>query len=315
MTREPKQPVLNAISVDVEEHFQVTGFEGVVSRDAWDRSPSRVEDNTSRLLDLFDELEVSATFFVLGWVAERHPGLVRRIAERGHEIGSHGYSHKLVYTQDPEEFRQETARSRQILQDASGQRIDGYRAATFSITGRNLWALDILAETGFAYDSSLFPVVHDRYGVPGAPRNIHRLRTPGGMTLVEVPPSTLALGRAIVPVAGGGYLRLYPGPITHWAIARLNDREGIPAIVYLHPWEVDPGQGRIRGSWINRFRHYYGLKSTDRKLRALARRFRFGPVERVIEEYLPAESPISGVEDAGGNAPGVPSGDGGGSHC
>ena len=179
--------ILNVMTVDVEEHFQVSAFEDVVDRDQWDTLPSRVEDNTSRLLDLFDETEVRATFFVLGWIAERHPALVRRIADRGHEIASHGYGHRLVYDQTPDEFRRETVLSRSILQDASGQPVDGYRAASFSVMKQSLWALDVLVEAGFAYDSSIFPVLHDRYGIPGAPRELHRARTPQGRTIVEFP--------------------------------------------------------------------------------------------------------------------------------
>ena len=281
--------MLNAMSVDVEEHFQVSGFESVVRRGTWESFPSRVEANTDRLLGLFEDAGISATFFVLGWVAERHPQIVRRIAARGHEVASHGYSHKLVYNQTPAEFRHETTLSRRILQDTSGQPVLGYRAASFSITHKSLWALDVLAEAGFDYDSSLFPVLHDRYGLPGAPRRIHRLRTPAGHTLVEVPPSTLALGRAILPMAGGGYLRLYPLRVTRWAIERLNRREGLPAVLYVHPWEVDPQQPRIRAPWLSRFRHYLGLSSTTHKLRDLSRRYRFGPLRQVIAESLPVE--------------------------
>jgi polysaccharide deacetylase family protein (PEP-CTERM system associated) len=283
--------ILNAASVDVEEHFQVSGFASVVHRDRWDSYESRVENNTLRLLDLFDEVDVKATFFVLGWVAERHAGLVRRISDRGHEVASHGYSHRLVYDQQPTEFRSETARSRRLLQDLSGQPVTGYRAASFSITRRSMWALDVLAEEGFTYDSSLFPVLHDRYGVPGGRRQIHELRTPGGHRLVEVPPTTVTVGRATVPVGGGGYLRLYPPPVTRWAVKRLNGRERMPVILYVHPWEVDPGQERIRAPLLNRFRHYYGLGSTTRKLRDLLTRFPFGTMSRVIAESLGADGP------------------------
>jgi polysaccharide deacetylase family protein (PEP-CTERM system associated) len=274
--------ILNAMTVDVEEHFQVSAFEDVVDRDQWDTLPSRVEDNTSRLLDLFDETEVRATFFVLGWIGERHPGLVRRIAERGHEIASHGYGHRLVYDQTPDAFREETVRSRGILQDASGQSVDGYRAASFSVMKQSLWALDVLVEVGFTYDSSIFPVLHDRYGIPGAPRKLHRARTPQGRTIVEFPPSTMKLGPAILPVGGGGYLRIYPDSVTHWAIGRLNRREAMPAVVYIHPWEVDPEQPRIKASRLSRFRHYSGLKKTASTLRSIMKRYAFGPMRQVI---------------------------------
>jgi polysaccharide deacetylase family protein (PEP-CTERM system associated) len=289
---------LNVASVDVEEHFQVSGFESVVRRDSWTGHESRVEANTLRILDLFDEVGTQATFFVLGWVAERHPELVRRIAGRGHEIASHGYSHRLIYTQTPDEFRDETERSKKLLQDLSGQPVDGYRAASFSITRRNLWALDILAESGFRYDSSLFPVLHDRYGIPGANRRLHELRTPAGHSLVEVPPSTVPVGRAILPVGGGGYLRLYPLRLTRWALERLNRREGLPLVLYIHPWEVDPGQPRIGAPWLSRFRHYYGLRSTVGKLRTLMTRYPFGTISRVIEEHLDAAGPVTDLRQA-----------------
>ena len=277
--------ILNAFTVDVEEHFQVSAFAGVVSRDDWGAHESRVEANTGRVLDLLDETGVGATFFVLGWVGERHPGLVRRIADRGHEIACHGYSHRLVHEQKREEFRAETVVSRGILQQASGQPVNGYRAASFSIGRRNLWALDVLAESGFEFDSSVFPVLHDRYGLPGAPRGIHRLETPGGMTLIEVPPSTLGWGRATIPVAGGGYLRIYPAAFTRWAVGWLNRRERTPAVIYVHPWEVDPEQPRLRAPLASRLRHYWGLGTTAGKLRDLLARYRFGPVREVVDRW------------------------------
>jgi polysaccharide deacetylase family protein (PEP-CTERM system associated) len=270
--------ILNAMTVDVEEHFQVSGFEGTVRREDWAGIPSRVGDNTARLLDLFDEVGIKATFFVLGWIAERHGGLVRTIAARGHEIASHGYSHRLAYTQTVEEFRDETLRSKKLLEDTVGVPVVGYRAASFSIDGRNLWALEVLSDAGFTYDSSLFPVVHDRYGVPGAPRHPYRLKAPGSGSLLEIPPSTLRFGRTVLPVAGGGYLRLYPLAFTRWAIARINRQEGMPAVVYVHPWETDPEQPRIDGPALSRLRHYVGLAGTVAKLRSIADRFRFGPM-------------------------------------
>jgi len=284
--------MLNAMTVDVEEHFQVSAFSSVVRREDWDSVPSRVEENVARLLDLLDEREVRGTFFVLGWLAQRKPAMVRRIAARGHEIGSHGFSHRLIYDQRPEEFREETSLSRRLLQDATGQPVEGYRAASFSIGRRDLWALDVLADVGFHYDSSLFPVMHDRYGIPGAPRRMHRLRTPGGATLIEVPPSTLSAGRTTIPVAGGGYLRIFPLCFTRWAVRRLNRRESQPAVVYIHPWEVDPKQPRLHGPLLSRFRHYRGLAGTEGKLRDLLARFEFGPLRRVIELADPATLPL-----------------------
>jgi polysaccharide deacetylase family protein (PEP-CTERM system associated) len=283
-TRQENGRLKNAITVDVEEHFQVSAFEGVVGREDWESMPSRVEDNTARLLDLMDTEDVRGTFFVLGWVGERRPALVRRIADRGHEIASHGHSHRLIYEQSPGQFRRELDRSRKSLQDASGQPVDGHRAASFSITRRNLWALDVVSEAGFHYDSSLFPVRHDRYGIPGAPRGPYRLRTPAGGLLVEVPPSTVILWRWAVPVAGGGYLRLYPEAFTHWAIRRLNERDAMPANIYVHPWEVDPEQPRMAGlSWKSRVRHYINLGTTLGKLRRLFRTHRFGPLGEIVK--------------------------------
>lgn len=281
-------PILNAMTVDVEEHFQVSGFEGTVRREDWESHPSRVSENTGRLLDLFDEVGIRGTFFVLGWLGERHPQLVRRIADRGHEIASHGYSHRLAYSQSLDEFRSETERSKRILEDASGRAVAGYRAASFSIDGRNLWALDVLAEAGFTYDSSLFPVRHDRYGMPGAPRHPYRIRTKSGALLTEIPPSTLRFGKTVLPVAGGGYLRLYPLGLTSWAISRLH-KERLPAVVYVHPWETDPSQPRIDAPALSRARHYVGIGGTLSKLRRLAARFRFGTMAAVAgsSETLP----------------------------
>jgi polysaccharide deacetylase family protein (PEP-CTERM system associated) len=283
MSNEPALGVLNAMTVDVEEHFQVSGFENAIRRDDWDVIPSRVEANTSRLLDFFDEVQVKATFFVLGWIAERHRGLIRGIAERGHEVGSHGYSHRLIYTQAPEEFREETVRSKALLEDVTGSEIRGYRAASFSIGRANLWALDVLAEAGFHYDSSLFPIVHDRYGIPGAARHMRIVKTPGGGRIVEVPPSTIRLGRLVVPFGGGGYLRLFPSGWTRWAIGRLNARETMPAVVYVHPGEVDPHQPRVAAPLRSRFRHYVGLNTTLLKLRKLTTAHRFGTMLALID--------------------------------
>lgn len=274
--------ILNALTIDVEEHFQVSAFDGVVDRGDWATMTSRVETSTERILDLLDEAGVSATFFVLGWLAEHRRQLVRRIAERGHEIGCHGYSHRLVYEQRAEEFVDEVRRSKQLLEQISGQEVRGHRAASFSITRQSLWALDALVDAGFAYDSSLFPVRHDRYGIPGAPRGIYRLETPSGRSLLEISPSTLQLGRFALPIGGGGYLRLYPYALTRWALRRLNRAEGMPAVVYLHPWEADPAQPRIRAPWKSRLRHYSGLRTTLPKLRRLLRDFAFGPAGQVV---------------------------------
>lgn len=276
---------LNALTVDVEEHFQVSAFEGAVRREDWETHESRVERNTDRLLDFFDEAQVRATFFTLGWIAERHPALVRRIAERGHEVACHGFSHRLVYSQQPGEFRDETRRAKQMLEDASGTAVRGYRAASFSIQYGTLWAMDTLVDLGFEYDSSLYPVVHDRYGVPGAPRRPYRLRTPNRGWIVEVPPSTVRVGRFVLPVGGGGYLRLYPLMLTRWAIERIHKRDAMPAVVYIHPWEFDPDQPRIAAAPLARFRHYVGLDGNLDKLDRLVRRFPFGRMDEVVRSF------------------------------
>ena len=285
--RDPaERPILNAMTVDVEEYFQVSAFEGHISRDDWDHIPTRLDHGLGRILDLLAERDALATFFVLGWIADRHPDCVKRIADAGHEIACHGYSHRLIYDQQEGTFRDETVRARARLQDLSGQPVEGYRAASFSIGGSDFWALDVLVEAGFTYDSSLFPVVHDRYGIPGAPRRIHRLTTPAGYTLSEVPPSTVQLGPFTLPAAGGGYLRILPLSITNWSIRRLNLRERMPAVVYVHPWELDPEQPRIEVPYLTRLRHYFGLATTGRKLRALLGAYRFGPVREVLREVF-----------------------------
>jgi polysaccharide deacetylase family protein (PEP-CTERM system associated) len=280
----PAQQQLHAMTVDVEEHFQVSAFGDSVSRESWGRHESRVNGNMARMLDLFDEAGVRTTCFVLGWVAERQPELVKKIVSRGHEIGSHGWSHELIYRQSEGQFKQELERSRKLLQDLSGQPVRGHRAASFSIDQRNLWALDVIAEAGFGYDSSLFPVHHDRYGLPNAPRQIHRLRTPRGHTLIEFPPTTWRLAGQNLPIGGGGYLRLYPAALTHYAVRRL-EKERMPVMVYVHPWEVDPEQPRVRAPLKSRFRHYVNLSTTANKLSMLMHQFRFASTQEVIDQH------------------------------
>jgi polysaccharide deacetylase family protein (PEP-CTERM system associated) len=291
MTEKDPISIANAMTVDVEEHFQVTAFAKTIDRRAWNDLPSRVVDNTIRLLDLFDEVGVKATFFMLGWVAQRHPELMRRIAENGHELASHGHSHKLIYEQSPQEFREELKISKALIEDACGIEVQGYRAASFSIRATNLWALDAIAECGFSYDSSVFPVMHDLYGMPGAPRGVYRVELANGLSLVEVPPTTLAFGRSILPVAGGGYLRIFPRWFTNWAIARLNRQEQRSAIIYVHPWEVDPEQPRVKGApWRSKARHYTNLRTTLPKLRFLLQTYDFGTMRDLIEQSGELES-------------------------
>jgi polysaccharide deacetylase family protein (PEP-CTERM system associated) len=275
--------VLNALTIDVEDYYHVAALASVIRFEDWERCESRVERNVSRLLDLLDEHGAKATFFVLGWVAERYPHLVPAIHSRGHEVASHGYAHQLIYTQTPGKFREETRRSKHLLEDAIGQPILGYRAASYSITKESLWALEILQDEGFRYDSSIFPIHHDRYGIPGAPRFCHIVKGQRGAGLVEFPPSTVRVARVNLPIAGGGYFRIFPYAFTRWGIRRINTKEHQPAIVNLHPWEIDPGQPRIRVHPAARFRQYFNLEKTEQRLIRLLRDFRFGTVSAVLQ--------------------------------
>ena len=280
----PSTQVLNAFTVDVEDYFQVSAFEKHVPRDQWDRWESRVEANTHRILQLLDRHGVKATFFVLGWVGERYPQLVRDVHACGHEIGSHGYWHRLIYEQTPEEFRADLRRSRDVLQEAIGQPVTAHRAASFSITKQSLWALEILVEEGFLVDSSVFPIRHDRYGIPGAEPRLHRLTTAAG-PLWEFPPSVARFAGLNVPVSGGGYFRLYPLAWTLYCLRRINRTERQPYIFYIHPWELDPEQPGIHAaSRTSRFRHYVNLSRNERKLDRLLRHLRFGRLCDVIAQ-------------------------------
>jgi polysaccharide deacetylase family protein (PEP-CTERM system associated) len=274
----------NALTVDVEDYSQVSAFESVVQFPEWERYESRVELNTYRLLELLERHHTQATFFVLGWIAERYPALIRDISIRGHEVASHGYAHRRVYTQTPVQFREETRRSKRLLEDITGRSVLGYRAASYSITTQSLWALDILHEEGFAYDSSIFPIRHDRYGIPGAQRFCHVLNGPRGSCCVEFPPSTVVLLRTNVPIAGGGYFRLFPYRLTHWGVRRLNVKEHHPAMIYLHPWEVDPDQPRLPSGLLTRWRHYTNLHKVEGRLRRLLQDFPFGTMVQVLQE-------------------------------
>jgi polysaccharide deacetylase family protein (PEP-CTERM system associated) len=275
--------VLNCMTIDVEDYFQVSAFDGVVSRTDWESYPSRVVANTQKLLEMFREHGVTATFFMLGWVADRHPKLVAEIAAAGHELASHGYSHRLIYEQTPEAFREDIRRAKRTVEDLGGQAVRGYRAPSYSITRRSLWALDVLLEEGYTYDASIFPIRHDRYGIPGAPRHSHVLHRTGG-SLIEAPPSTIRLGATNLPVAGGGYFRLLPYRWTQLGIRRINRTERKPAIFYLHPWEIDPAQPRLAAGAVSKFRHYRNLQKTEGRLRRLLRDFRFGPLGTLVDQ-------------------------------
>ena len=274
--------ITNALTVDVEDYFHVSAFADSIDRKDWDSIPLRVVDNTQRLLQLFADNRVKATFFVLGWVAEREPGLVRDIAAQGHEVACHGYSHELVYNQSPEVFRQETIRSKSLLEDIIQAPVYGYRAASYSITDRSLWAIDVLCEAGFTYDSSIFPIRHDRYGIPGSPEYPYRLDSPNGQALTEFPLSTANILGYRLPVAGGGYFRLYPYKVTKYGLSQIN-RKGQPFIFYMHPWEIDPSQPRVAARWLSRFRHYNNLNKFESRLQSLMNDFRFGCVTMCSE--------------------------------
>jgi polysaccharide deacetylase family protein (PEP-CTERM system associated) len=274
---------VNAFSIDVEDYFQVAALAPAIPRASWAQRESRVERNTDKLLQLLDERGVRATFFVLGWIAERHPSLVKRIASAGHEIGSHGFSHRLIYEQSPQEFREEAGRSRQLLEDLSGAMVVGYRAASFSITGRSLWALDVLLDLGFQYDSSIFPIRHDRYGMPGASPVPGRISAPSGRTLVEFPLAVATFCGTRIPVSGGGYFRILPYWITRAGLRQINERGERPFAFYVHPWELDPEQPRINAGALGRFRHYTNLKRCQERLGRLLSDFTFAPMLEVLK--------------------------------
>ncbi len=269
---------LNAFTVDVEDYFQVSAFEARVSRDDWDQYHSRVEASTHRILALLERHHVQATFFVLGWVADRCPELVREIHRSGHKIGSHSYWHRLIYTQSPEQFRQDLRRSKDVLEQVTGEPVTAFRAPSFSITKESLWALDILVEEGFRIDSSIFPTHHYRYGIPGAEPGVHKISTSAG-DLWEFPPSVVRLARLDIPVSGGGYFRLYPLALTQRLLSMVNRKYRRPFVFYVHPWELDPEQPRLRvSSWFSRAKHHLNLAATANRLDTLLKGFRFGPI-------------------------------------
>lgn len=276
-------PIVNALTIDVEDYFHVSVFDGIVPRQQWDSLESRVCANTRRLLGIFDEAGTRATFFVLGWVAERYPGLVREVADAGHEVASHGYAHRLIYDQTRTAFRDDVRRAKRIIEDACGREVIGYRAPSYSVTPRSLWALDVLIEEGYRFDSSIFPVRHDRYGIPLSARMPYQIVRKGG-TLVEVPASTARIGPLNLPVGGGGYFRILPYWWTRWGIDRVNRLERRPAIFYLHPWEIDPKQPRLDAGRLGRFRHYRNLELTESRLRTLLQDFRFDTVSALLSQ-------------------------------
>jgi polysaccharide deacetylase family protein (PEP-CTERM system associated) len=272
--------VINAMTVDVEDYFQVSAFEAHVDRAQWQTWPMRVEDNTLRILDLFARHQVRGTFFTLGWVAERYPELVKRIVSEGHEVASHGWDHVRVNTQTSAQFRMDIDRTRKLLQDISGQPILGYRAASYSIGAGESWAWEQLAEAGHRYSSSIVPIRHDLYGIPGAPR--FAFDTAGGR-LLEIPITTVPLAGRNINCGGGGWFRLFPYFFSRWALARVNEVDGQAGIFYFHPWEIDPHQPRPQGLGIRaRFRHYLNLNRTYARLEQLLTDFRWGRMDEIF---------------------------------
>ena len=282
-TTDPDARITNGLSIDVEDYFQVSAFQTSISRASWNSLPCRVERNVDLLLALLDDHRAHATFFTLGWIAQRYPELVRRIDGAGHEVGSHGYAHYRATDQAPHEFYADIVRAKKLLEDIVGRPVPGYRAPSFSICSRNLWAFDCIARAGYRYSSSVYPVRHDHYGMPDAPRFAHRL--PNG--LVEVPLSTTQLYGVNLPAAGGGYFRLAPYSVSRWAIERVNTIDRRAAIFYLHPWEVDPDQPRVKGAPLrSRFRHYLNLDKTAPRLAQLLDDFRWDRIDRAFEAVL-----------------------------
>jgi len=274
--------MFNALSVDVEEYFQATVFNGDSPCEKWDSYESRVHSATEKVLAILARFDTKATFFVVGWVARRHPGLVKAIHKEGHEVACHSYAHQVISKQTPDTFRKDLRFAKSILEDITGEPVRGYRAPTFSITEDTLWALDILIEEGFHYDSSIFPIHHDRYGMPKAERFPNLIRRSNGYKMLEFPMSTLRLMGTNFPFAGGGYMRLLPVSFISRAIERINGR-GHPVILYVHPWEFDPHQPRLRAPLMTAFRHYHNIGAMSRKFEYLVSKHEFAPVCEVLE--------------------------------
>jgi len=287
----------DGLSVDVEDYFQVEAFADRITPEMWPRFPSRVADNTRRVLELLGRAGARATFFVLGWIAEREPRLVREILDAGHEVGCHSHLHRCIWRLSPQEFQADTHRACAAIEDSGGQKVVGYRAPTFSVVKESLWAIEILAERGFVYDSSVFPIRHDLYGIPEAPRFPFRWECSNGRSLFEIPALTVRLFGWNLPVGGGGYLRILPMWYTRWGLRRIRQREGEPVALYFHPWELDPGQPRLSGSWKSRFRHYFNIWRAEERIRELLSQGRFVPLSEYLQAQLrrgplPSHSPV-----------------------
>lgn len=290
----------HCLTFDIEEHFQVSAFASPMQRRQWGQFESRVEKNTYKILEMLRAHNARATFFILGWIAERHPDLVRSIGAEGHEVASHGYEHELITAQTPDQFRIDVRKAKQILEEIVGKPVLGYRAPSFTIIEKTQWALSILVEEGYRYDSSIFPIVHDRYGMPGADPHSQLLPTSAG-PLWEIPPSTVSIAGFRVPVAGGGYFRLYPYPLLRYLL-RMVEAEGQPLVMYLHPWEVDPHQPRMAGPLLSRLRHYLNIHKTEGRLTRLLHDFHFAsirdvfvPISQLHDELAGESFPVSGA--------------------
>jgi polysaccharide deacetylase family protein (PEP-CTERM system associated) len=278
----------NILSIDVEDYFHPSEVQAAIGSGGWDEHPSRVADATRRLLELLARHNVRGTFFVLGWVAGRHPRLVEEIARAGHEIACHSYAHQLVYDQTPAQFKNDTLEAVKVIEDACGERPKCYRAPSYSVIRSSLWAIEVLAECGFTHDSSIYPIHHDRYGIPDFPRHARRMDTRSG-PIIEVPVATVRLGTGrVAPVGGGGYMRLLPYRYTAAGIRRINREDRQPACIYLHPWEVDPDQPRLIRGWVGRLRTYTGLSGMANKLTRLLQEFSFAPLTEVhpVHQFL-----------------------------
>jgi len=274
--------IVNAMSVDVEDYFQVSAFEKYVNKSDWDKHEIRVEQNTNKILDIFDEAGIKATFFILGWVAERYPELIKRIARDGHEVASHGYEHIRVINQTAEEFRQDVIKTKGILEELSGTEVKGYRAASYSICLDNMWALDVLAETDHKYSSSIYPIKHDLYGIPDAPRFAYRPNGDSG--ILEIPITTLEIGKKRFPCGGGGFFRLYPYAFSKIAYRHINSRNKQAGIFYFHPWEIDPLQPRPISNlnFKTKIRHYLNLSKTESRIKRLLEDFSWGRMDDIF---------------------------------
>lgn len=296
-----ENPIVNAFSVDVEDWYQVSDFEEQVRLEDWDRYESRIVRNTRRILELLSEFGVKGTFFILTWNAVRHPELVEEIASEGHEIATHGYAHRLVYEQGRDLYKEDLERSQDILHRILGKAVRGYRAPSFSVTSRSLWALDVMLEAGIEYDSSIFPVKDSLYGIPGARRFPYIIHEAKGRSLLEFPMSTTQMGSRNLPLGGGAYLRLLPYRYMRWGMNRVN-AEGEPALVYLHPWEIDPDQPRLNIRGKRGFStHYMKLHVMEEKLRRLLSDFRFAPMGEVLakQDELPHSPPEPSLSSIG----------------